>query len=476
MSAARSRRGRPRIVVVGGGVAGLSAAQAVLELLPDVELHLLERAPRVGGLVETDRSEPGFVIEHGADCIVTAKPEGLRALERTGLSARTVPPTACGRETFVVRDQRLVKMPAGLAFGAPASPLALLRCELLSLRAKLRLALEPYVAKRIALDDESVASFVTRRFGREFLANVVGPVLEGIHGAAADELSMQACLPGLRLHEQQTGSVARAMRGRATPGPMPPVLSLEGGMDVLVRALAETLGSRVRTSTEVRAIVRGQSGGYRVQLADGGGEEVDAVIVASPAHAAVSLVEPLSGALASLLAAVRYSRMDCVTLAFAPGAWPAGLEGSGFVVPRSEARATRASTWSSMKWPGRAPAGFVLTRTMLDGAGMRDDDLREAALRDHAELLGVHAAPHFVKIRRREACLPVPALGCLAHRAQIVREAEELAGFALVGNALGIVGLPDCIESGRAAGRRLALELQERTSQREGRELEATAG
>lgn len=454
----RRSSGRPRVAVVGGGVAGLAAAQAALESAPDLELALFERSPRLGGLVETEQVE-GFVIEHGADCLMTSKPGGLEAIERAGLMQRTVSTCGTAQGTFVVRSGRLVKMPAGLAFGAPASALELAGSDLLSLSAKLRLALEPWQARRVSSEDESVASFVRRRFGDEFLQFVVAPVLEGVHGADADQLSMQACLPQLRECEQRVGSVARAMRARSH-GKAPPVLSLRDGMESLVAAMARTVAPHAFTSSAVHAITRTREGAYRLRL-ERGSYEADALIVAAPAYAAAPLVSELSTTLTDLLAAVRYSRLDCVTLAFERAAFPA-LEASGFVVPRSEARALRACTWSSLKWPGRAPDGYVLTRSMLRGEGRSDEELVEAARQEYAELLDVRAAPKLVRVRRRTACLPVPELGCLDRREQMLREAQSLGAFALAGNALGLVGLPDCISSGRAAGLRITRELAER--------------
>lgn len=457
MSAQRLR-GRPHLIVIGAGVAGLAAAETARALMPDAALLVLEGAARVGGLVETERTPDGFLIEHGADCMMCDTSNGpLHA--QSAFEAGTILPAASAGATYVVRDERLVAMPPGLAIGAPLSPLALFRSDLLSFSAKLRLVMEPWRARRMAPDDESVASFVARRFGRELLDYVIGPVMEGIHGTSADRLSMQACLPKLREHEQRAGSVARGLRAQAASAQRPHVLSLRDGMGALVSALARPLVDHVRTSTPVRRITRGATRRYAVVLEAGDTLEADAVIVAAPAHRAASLVERLSLPLASLLGAVPYNRLDAVSLAYPASAWPAGLTGSGFVVPRREGRATRACTFSSMKWSGRAPEGFVLTRSVLAGAGLSDDDLRAAAIDDHAALLGLRVGPSLVRIRRREVALPVPTLGSVARRAQMEREAQALAGLALAGNALGAVGIPSCLESGRRAALRVAHEL-----------------
>jgi oxygen-dependent protoporphyrinogen oxidase len=444
----------PRLIVVGGGVAGLAAARAALDIMPELDVRVLERAPLPGGLVETEHTPEGFLIEQGADCIVTAKPAALAAVQRFGLGDALQAPTAAASTTFIARGVALVPLPAGVAFGAPASLLEVLVSGALSPAAKARMACEPWLPPNpTAEEDESVAAFLGRRFGAGFLRQVAEPVLESVYGAPASELSACACLPRLRTLEQQAGSVVRGLRrGRANrSATQSPVLSLRRGMGSLVDALVHALPLRVHTSIEVADLARGPSRTFRLRLRDGEVLETDALIIATQAHTAAALSERLSPALAELLSGIRYGRLDCLSLAFPRAVVPHPLNGGGFVVPRAAGRTTRACTWSSSKWAGRAPAEFVLIRSVLDGADASDDELMGGARRDLAELLGIHAQPAFTRLRRRHHGLPVQDLGCLERSLRVHAEAAKLDGLALAGSAHGAMGVSDCIESGQRA-------------------------
>ncbi|MFW6067475.1 MAG: protoporphyrinogen oxidase [Myxococcota bacterium] len=445
----------PRLVVVGAGVAGLATARAALDARPDLDVCVLEREPRVGGLVETERTAEGFVVEHGADCLVTSKPAGLETARRVGLEDDVVTGEGAPRATFMAQQDALVPLPPGLAFGIPVTARQMLRTPVLSFAAKLRMALEPLVPLSEGDADESVAAFVERRFGRGFLDRVIEPLLGGIHGAPADVLSLQACLPRLRELERAYGSVVLGMRRQARERAMqgaaaPPVVSLRGGMASLPEALARSLGPRVRTGVGVRAAAR-HGADFRLALDDGGTLDADALVVAAPAHVAAGLVAPLSPALATLLGRVRHGRLDCVTFGWGPREVGHPLAGTGFLVPRGEGRPTRACSWSSTKWPGRAPKGSVLIRSVLDAPEADDDALVEAARRDLRDLMGIEAAPSLVRVRRRTHGLPIYAVGALERLREVREEAAELGAFAFAGNAHGGIGVPDCIQSGREA-------------------------
>lgn len=451
---ARAAGTRPRVVVVGAGVAGLAAARTAVDLAPGAEVIVLERSPRAGGLVETEQTPDGFLLEHGADCVMTAKPAGVQMARQLGMGDEIV--TGEGsRTTYVVRRGRLVPLPAGLAFGAPASPKEMLQTHVLSWPAKIRMGLEPLLAPSVIDQDESVADFVRRRFGRQFLERVMEPLLGGMHGVPAAELSMRACMPRLQELEHAYGSVvvgmrrARARRGAVPAGPA--AVSLRRGMQSLPEALALSLGARVRYGREVRQVERRAGGGFRIRLADDDVLDADGVVMAAPAHAAAPMVAPVSAALATLLGAVRHSPLQSVTLGFDRNRVGHPLAGTGFVAPRDEGRPTRACSWASSKWPGRAPEGSVLIRSVLDAPGATDDDLLEAARRDLRELMGIEAEPTLVRVRRRSRALPIYEVGYPARIRSMRSETGVVPGLALAGNAHGGIGVPDCIQSGREA-------------------------
>jgi protoporphyrinogen/coproporphyrinogen III oxidase len=445
----------PRLVVVGAGVAGLTAAHAALDAMPGLQVHVLERTGRAGGLVETERTADGFVIDHGADGFVTTKPAGLQVARRVGLGGALTSGGDGPRAAFLVRKDRLVRLPPGVAFGIPATAADMLLSPVLSLAAKVRMAFEPLVRRRIADEDESVAAFIERRFGHELLERIIEPLLGGIHGTPATELSVRACLPRLYELERVHGSVVRGIRsGEASaggPSTGSGVMSLREGMESLPRALAHSLGDRLHFGKDVLHITARDRGGYRLHLRDGNLLDADAVVLAAPAHAAAHMVDTLSPALAKLLGGVRHRPVTCVSFGWGRADVPHPLEGTGFVVPGRENRATRACTWASAKWPGRAPTGAVLVRSVLNAHEADDVEAVEAARSDLRDLMGIEAAPIMTRVRRRQRALPMYEVGYLDRLESMRAESASLGAFALAGNAQGGIGIPDCIDSGREA-------------------------
>ncbi len=462
--------GRPRVVVVGAGVAGLAAAHALRTEAPEVEVTVLEREGRAGGLVETERTDDGFVIEHGPDSMVTFKPEGVALAEALGLDGDVV----AGRtdlSTFVVRHGELVPLPQGLMAFAPTAVMPVLRSPLLTLRGKARLLVEPLVPRRREEGDETVASFVGRRLGNEMLDRLVNPLVRGVFGAPADRLSLGAVLPKLAAMEREHGSVGlaalrarrerdREKRPRPTAGagaPRPPVVSFRAGMGQLTDALSATLGETLRLGQGVARIERRGGGGFALTLDDGGRLEADGLVLAVPAHAAARMLEPLDPELACELGAVRHTELDAVTLAYARAHVPGPLESTGFIVPASEGRALTACTLSSSKWSGRGPDDTVLLRCFL-GVGRDEAEAVAAARADLRDLMGIEAAPRLVRRRRRSDVLPIREIGHIERMARVGARAAQLPGLALAGGALGTVGIPDCIRTGREAARRVRSE------------------
>lgn len=460
-SGARSAAAVGRIAVVGAGVAGLAAAWRLRRLLPEVELVVLERQQRVGGLIDTEHLPGGFLLEHGADCLLTTKPWGVAAVRELGLGDAIVVGSE-PRRAFVAANGRLHPLPPLFAGATPSSAIALAQSRLLGLRAKARLVIEPCVPCRRTAADESVADFVARRFGSGVLPALVDPLLRGVYGGATQELSAEACLPRLRAMERSAGGIVRgirrARRARTrNPSPLPEMVSLRDGMGSLPAAFASAVGDRLRLGVAVERLSR-RGAGWRLDTS-AGSFDVDGIVLATPAWAAADLLEPLDRELAGELAAIRHVALDCVSLVWRRADVPHPLDGTGFVMAAGESRPTQACTWASRKWPGRAPEGWVVLRSVLRAAQATDADLVALACTDLRDLLGVTRPPEIVRVRRLARATPIYEVGHLGRAAWILARAAALGTVALAGNAYGGIGIPDCVRSGEAAADRLVERL-----------------
>jgi protoporphyrinogen/coproporphyrinogen III oxidase len=450
-----------RAVVVGGGVAGLSAAHRLVER--GVEVVLLEAGDRLGGTIATERVG-GFVVEGGPDAILTEKPWAVALCERVGFGPELVGTRDGERRTWVVRDGRLAPLPDGFLLLAPTDLRALAASPLFSWRGKLRMALDLVLPRGPDAADESLASFVRRRFGTEALVRVAEPLVGGIYTADAERLSLAATMPRFRDLERRHRSVILGLRaaGRsAVAGAryalfVAPVL----GMGSLVEALARRLPEgTIRLRAAVTELAPG-AGGWRVRV---GGETfaADGVVVATPAHAAAPLLASLDPELGRLLAGIEYASSATVTLAYATAELPP-LAGFGFVVPAIEGRTLLACTYASRKFPGRAPAGHDLVRGFVGGARRADVvELDDAALvavvqRELDELTGIRARPAFVRVHRHRRAMPQYTVGHLERVAAIETRVAGLPGLALAGAAYRGVGIPDCIRGGETAADSIA--------------------
>ncbi|HLK86715.1 MAG TPA: protoporphyrinogen oxidase [Candidatus Binataceae bacterium] len=470
--------GAARIAVLGGGISGLSAAFRLRELAAmhrvPLEIALLEQGERLGGALCTIR-EQGFVAEGGADSFLTEKPWALHLARRLGLEHELIATRAQFRRTLVVRNGALIDIPEGFSLLAPARMLPMLRSPLLSPRGKLRLMIEPLLPRRAAQgdDDESLASFVTRRLGREVLERIAQPLAGGIYTADAAQLSLRATLPRFAEMEARYGSVIRGLRAAAraqserahsangTSGARWSLFaSFAGGISTLTEALAHRLGESIRLGARVVALKRADQPGaaqWRVVLADGESLAADAVVCALPAHRAAPLFEADAAPLARALASIGYASAAVVNLAYRESDFARPPRCFGFVVPAIEHRRIIAGSFTSLKFEGRAPAGTVLARGFIGGAmqaelmTLDDRALLEIVREEFRALLGLRSAPLWARIDRWPDSMPQYAVGHRARVAAIERAGAALPRLELAGAALRGVGIPDCVLSGERA-------------------------
>lgn len=475
------------VVIVGGGVAGLSAARAALargrELERPVAVTVLERSERFGGNVFTERVD-GFVLDGGPDSWVVTKPAATSLARELGLGAALVGTLEGNRRYYVAWGDRLHPVPEGLVLGVPTRVGPLVRSRLFSWAGKVRMGLEPFVrARRFeADDDESIADFAARRLGREAAERLVAPLLGGISAGDASEISVRAGFPQLVAMEREHGSLVQGMRAAraqreasarvangaaSTPhGGGSAFVSLSGGVGELVRALVERLradGAVLREKTTADSVTRAADGRWSVALAGGESLSADAVLLAVPGHVAARLAGTFDDGVARALATIRYGSTATAFLGYRRADVTHPLDGVGFLVPRAAGRPILASTWVSSKWADRAPEGHVLLRVFFGGTwGERvlagsDDDLVGVARGELRALMGVDAEPVMTKVFRFDRASAQMQVGHLAAMRSIhARLASVAPGVLVAGGGYDGVGIPDCIRQGQDAGRTLA--------------------
>jgi protoporphyrinogen/coproporphyrinogen III oxidase len=459
---------RRRVAVLGGGVAGLAAAHRLTELAPEVEVVLVEARDRLGGTIETERSG-GFTIEGGADSMITEKPWAVALCERLGFASRLIGTREGERRTFVVHAGRLEPLPDGFLLLAPTSLAPLARSRIFSWAGKLRMALD-LVIPRGRGGDESLAAFVRRRLGREALERVAQPLVGGIYTADPERLSLAATMPRFLEIERRHRSLILGLRRGATGGQggagarYSLFVAPDEGMGAFVAAIAARLPEgAVRLRAPVPGLARV---GERWRLT-AGGEPItaDALVVATPAHVAATLLGPHDAPLGRALDEIDYASSATVTLGYRTADLPP-LRGFGFVVPAIERRSLLACTYASRKFAGRAPEGHDLVRGFVGGAlrpelgGLADDALVGLVRDELRTLVGVTASPELVRLRRYPRAMPQYDVGHLDRVAAIERRAALLPRVVLAGAAYRGVGVPDCVRSGEAAAEAVLRDLK----------------
>jgi len=450
-----------RVIIIGGGIAGLSVAYFLERALAEGRWHgeitLIERTRRLGGKILTVR-EDGFLVEGGPDSFLASKPEGMALIRALGLEPELVAPQA--RTVYGLRRGRLAPIPEALLALRP-DPWAVLGARGLSWRGRLRALLEPWIPPRGGTGDEPLAAFLRRRFGRDFAEGIAEPLLAGIHAGDPERLSTQALYPHLLDLERRAGSIARGLRGGRAPG-APAFRTLRSGMGALVERLAASLRrTRIVLGRAACGIAPAPEGRYRVALADGEILEGEGVVLAVPAFEAARGIRSFAPAAARILDGIPFAPTAVVTLAFRRDQVRHPLDGSGFLVPRGEPFPLTGCTWSSSKWPGRAPAGWVLVRAFLGWAGDpaaiegEEEDLIRRSVEALRPLLGLQGGPARAWVHRWPAGMPQYTVGHLERLAALEAALRPFPGLQLVGASYRGVGIPDLIRQARETAERL---------------------
>lgn len=449
------------IVVVGGGISGLSTAWYLSRA--GLECTLVEKQPRLGGVIETGYHE-GCVLEGGPDSFLAAKPEALQLIKELGLEDEVISSNDHQRVTYIWKNRRMIPLPDGLMMMVPTRIAPMVTTPLLSWRTKVRMGLEYFHRPPGDPHERTVSEFISEHYGQETVDYLAEPLLSGVYGGSPQALSADSVLTRFLQIEKKYGSLTRgvlAMRRSAKSGESGPLFrSMKRGLGSMVEALRTQIGGRMRVIQGDAESLERADAGCRVRI---NGEWIPAAhaVLALPAYASARLLEAEDGELARLLNTIDYGSSMTVTLVYKPGNLDHNTKGFGFLVPRKDVRFVRACTWAHRKFPHRAPEGWSIVRCFLGGKGneavldLSDTQVLAGVLGDLANLMGTHNRPDFHRITRWRKGMAQYTLGHAHRTGQIRARLAAFPNLHLAGNYFGGIGIPDCIQTGKAAAEKI---------------------
>src|SRR5215213_10249648 len=462
------------IIVIGGGIAGLSAAYYASKV-PNARVTLLESSSRWGGKITTERvpfEEGQFIIEGGPDTFLATKPWGVALCQELGLGERLHGTNPYKKNTYVLNRNRLLPLPDGLAMMIPTNVEAILKTRLVSWSSKARMGLDFLLPAKTVNGDESLGTFVSRRLGREAYENLIEPLMSGIYAGDGDALSLASTFPYLRDLELKYGSLARGaltMRkqanGKPVQGSRSAFLTPTTGLAEIVEALITTLlanNVKLQLNTSAKFVTHPHI--WHVTLNTGEILKADSLILATPAFVSGNLLGSLDPALTSDLQNIPYASTATVSLAYRLDDLPRALDGYGYVIPRREGRKALACTWTSTKFPHRAPDGYALIRVFVGRAGQDipwdENELLDVAREELKLTLGVTVEPVVSRVFMWDKAMPQYNLGHPERLRRMDAALDHHPELALAGNGYRGIGIPDCIHSGELAVEKILKRVQ----------------
>jgi len=459
-----------RIAIIGGGISGLSAAfhlERLGQAGVDVEYSLYESGPRFGGVLLTEQID-GCVVEAGPDSFLSEKPWATELCRQVGIGDQLIGSNDADRRTCILVNGNLVPLPDGLMFMVPTNLTAAAISPLFSARTKMRIAREWFDSPRHVEADESVAAFIERHYGVEMVERLADPLLSGVYGGEASNLSVRAVLPRFAEMEAKYGSLGRGMmaaRKAVNPtGQRSIFTTLQNGMQTMADAIITRLSPEaLHVHTPVQAI---QPQGHSWVVSAGfGSDQFDAVIVATPATAAARIINMASLELSGELAAIPYSSSITVALVYGDEVRAALPAGFGFLVPRTVGFNLLATTFVHNKFPHRAPADRALLRCFLGGTrgetmlDLTDQQILGVVRDEIRQILGISAEPRATRIYRWKKAMAQYNVGHLDRIRRIEELVQKLPGLTLAGNAYRGIGVSDCVRSGQDAATQVLAAL-----------------
>jgi len=468
-----------RLVIVGGGIAGLAAAYFALEkaekIGEPIHLQLLDEKDRLGGCILTEKVDE-FVIEGGPDCFLYEKPWALALCEKLGLGDRILN-TNENRKVFILSKGKLHELPEGFMLMVPTSFMPFLKSSLISWPGKIRMAMDLFIPRKESDEEESLAKFVRRRLGGEALEKIAEPLVAGIHAGTPETMGLSSTFPRFIQMEKEYGSLIRGMLARRKmarkwenrKGPQRTMfLTLKDGLGEWVDRLREKIGEdRIILKKKVLGLRRTENGNYHIQLSDGTFLETDGVILATPSFVTAKIVEEINPKLSKILLTIPYVSSATVSLAYRRSQIHHPLEAFGFIIPRREKRKIMASTWTSVKFNHRAPKDYVLLRAFVGGANnerlvsLDDDEMLRIVREELREIMGVEGEPALSKIYRWEKSMPQYLVGHLEKLAQIEERTNLQPGLFLTGCAYKGIGISDSVHDAEIIAEKAVEYLRE---------------
>ena len=473
-----------KIAIIGGGIAGLSAAyfldKHAKQRNIDLAITVLETHSRWGGKIHTEE-QAGYLIEEGPDSFLVSKPWALQLFEELGISDQLIPTNPIHKKTYILHKGLLVPMPKGLFRMIPADLRALMSSHLFSWLGKLRMLMDFVLPTKHGRVEESLRQFITRRMGPEAYDRLFGPLTTGVYGGDGDQLSAEAVLPHLIEMEAKYGSLLRGARQakkeemakakNQNSGSQSVFLTPRGGMSTLVKVLLAHLKARdvqLLKGHAAHKVSVTDFGNYAINFEAQEDIESDGVILAIPAYAAARLLDQFNPNLASELASIKFAPAIVVSLAYKRQDIPHPLDAYGYLIPRAEGRAALACTWTSSKFDFRAPKDGALLRVFFNQN--RDDDKElhnndhyiELARQELKDTLGIRVAPRFTSVQGWSQAMPQYELGHFERLQRIENLLHERPGLLLAGNSYYGIGIPDTIFHSQQAAISLLDNLEDR--------------
>jgi protoporphyrinogen/coproporphyrinogen III oxidase len=462
-----------KIVIIGGGIAGLAAAYRIHEEISKntpVACTLIESSEKFGGKISTIRFN-GFIVERGPDSFISQKPQAIELCKKLGLEDQLTGTSPNHPNTYVCLKNKLVTMPDGLSLMIPTKFLPFVFSPLFSWWGKIRMGMDLFIPKKKGNDDESLASFVRRRMGKEALEKMAEPMLAGIYASDPELMSINSTFPMFVQTEQKYRSLIIGMLERKRQQLLHQLkvpkgkqsfslfMTLKNGLDEMVETLVnKATNINFCAETKVVGISRAEEK-WRLTLHDGSFINADAILLATPAKISTLLLEEVSPKVSSLLNQIRYVSTATVSIGYKKEGFPHKLDGFGFVVPKKEGKRILACTWTSSKFPERVPEKYVMLRCFVGGA-MREElaELEETAIgnmvrEELLDIMGIDCEPVFLKVFKYKKSNVQYHLGHAVLIESIRKELELFPGLFVTGSAYTGIGIPDCIRDGEYAAK-----------------------